>query len=33
MTDILRKKDAQKNLGLSEYDMDGILSCTIQFMN
>jgi hypothetical protein len=31
VTDILR--DAEKNLGGSEYDMDGILRCTIQFRN
>jgi hypothetical protein len=30
VTDILRKKDVDKKLGVSEYDMDGILGCKIQ---
>jgi hypothetical protein len=30
--DILtRKKDVDNNLGMSEYDMNGILRCKIQF--
>jgi hypothetical protein len=33
MTDGLRKKDIEKNLGMNEYDMDGILRCTIEFRN
>jgi hypothetical protein len=34
VTDILKKKkDVEKKLGVSEYDMDGILRCTIQFKN
>jgi hypothetical protein len=32
VTDILtRKKDVENNLGMSEYDMNGILGCKIQF--
>jgi hypothetical protein len=32
--DILRKKkDVEKKIGVSEYDMDGILRCTILFRN
>jgi SET domain-containing protein len=32
VTDILtRKKDVENNLGMSEYDMNGILRCKIQF--
>ncbi len=31
VTDILtRKKDVENNLGMSEYDMNGILRCKIQ---
>ncbi len=34
VTNILRKKkDVEKNLGGSDYDMDGILRCTHQFRN
>ncbi len=28
-----KSQDVEKNLGVSEYDMDGILRCTIQFRN
>jgi hypothetical protein len=32
VTDILRrKKGVDNNLGMSEYDMNGILRCKIQF--
>ncbi len=32
VTDILtRKKDVENNLGMSEYDMNGILRCKIRF--
>jgi hypothetical protein len=32
VTNILtRKKDVKNNLGMSEYDMNGILRCKIQF--
>jgi hypothetical protein len=32
VTDILtRKKDVENNLGMSEYDMNGIRRCKIQF--
>ncbi len=30
---IERKKDTEKKLGVSEYDMDGKLRCLIQFMS